>query len=95
MAAVIHNGKKYHFSVPYNTAEYLITRYGPYPDQDGITNPNDLMLLLHDKASDENIWADEEDALELEENIRSVEFGSLSIDQFQAKLTAIFKFDQQ
>ena len=44
MAIVIHNGKRYRFSLPYTGDRFEVVRYGPAPNEFGELNEDDLSL---------------------------------------------------
>lgn len=99
MARVIHNGKQYKFSLPYQGIKYLVTKYEPVPDKSGFTNENDLLVFIKhsnlDGIEEENlvysgsgftIEFDMEDARELVADLDAVALGTLTTENFDDKL---------
>lgn len=48
MAIVIHEGKRYKLFPPLTVGQYLVTRYGPLPDESGFVEPNDLLVFVEE-----------------------------------------------
>jgi hypothetical protein len=86
MAIVIHEGKRYKLFPPLTVGAYLVTRYGPLPDENGFLEPNDLLVFVEETNSGITVEADGEDARLLVPDILAYEDGSLSEVTFIGKL---------
>lgn len=90
MAIVIHNGKRYRFSMPYRGDRFDVVRYAPAPDSSGLLNEDDLLLFIGDNESKLTIECDGEDAAELDQSIEALKAGTLTTAHFEDVLIKFF-----
>lgn len=86
MAIVIHEGKRYKLFRPLTVGPYIVTRYGPLPDENGFVEPNGLLVFVEETNSGITVEADGEDARLLEPDILAYADGSFSETAFIGKL---------
>lgn len=91
MAYVLHAGKRYRYSIPYQGERYTIERYLSELHEHPVARGHERLLFLHDNLADVTIESDGPDADELERLINMSEQGKISESQFELELAAYIR----